>query len=203
MGKGCCGGGVVASPTPPAPMAMAIQGGTYKMNGHDYVAVELDDGMLGEHLVKGSVTKTSYGYRVHGERFLIHVNDLPSHTNPQMRSGRVRILPTLDTIVEADIEVDDSVDPEKPDVSPSTQIDKPDLANAGIEMFDGEPTITNLTLTPKQITALEGIGIFTCKELVTASKEKLKAVKGLGEFTVTRALDEAYKLLGEQDEQTI
>lgn len=190
MASGCCGGGVVATPTPPdSPMAMAIQAGVYQMNGNDYVLVQLNDGNTGDHGIKGLVTKIDYHYRVSGDRFLMHVDDVPAHTNPRITNMRVLVVQEEPSYVgEAELEIEP---PQPEETKEEMQPEKPSL-----EMVDGLPSITNLeSISAKQQAALEGMGMLSVKDILSLGVEGLITVKGIGPATADTIMKEAAQIL--------
>lgn len=170
----CCGGsgGSVAQQyTPPPPLSINM-GVMNNMNGNDYVMIELDDGKSGDHRIQGPITKTDYGYRVTGDRFLMHVKDVTSIVNSKGRL-QVKIL-TLEEEPEVEI----------------VEEDPP------IEMFEGVPLITSMQgINSKTLALLEQYGMQTVKDVLNLGEEGLLPIKGIGPILAQRVVESAQKTL--------
>lgn len=170
----CCGGsgGSVAQQyTPPPPLNINM-GVMNNMNGNDYVMIELDDGKSGDHRVKGPITKTDYGYRVSGDRFLMHVTDVTSIVNSKGKL-QVKIL-TLEEEPEVEI----------------VEEDPP------IETFEGVPLITSMQgINSKTLALLEQYGMQTVKDVLAIGEEGLLPIKGIGPILAQRVIESAQKTL--------
>lgn len=198
MARSCCGGGAVLTPPPPPPIYQSInQGGMTNMNGNDYQMVELVDGNQGDHPITGLSTRTSYGYRKHGDRFLMHVKDIANHTNPKINAMRVQVVEATsgdtlrsDELVEVTGVAEENTNPE-----PETEEDIP-LTLEGVEEIEGVPAAASISiLTDRQVAELEKHGVLTVQDLVRFGEENLVQIKGIGVTKAKQILDKATDLL--------
>lgn len=197
---GCCGGGVVATPTPSGtPMQQEIQSGVAMMSVGDFVEVQLDDGNIGDHSIKGLVTKRDYHYRVHGDIFLMHVDDIPAHTNPRITNMRVKLV-QQETSYVGEGQLDMTPPKEETPPPPLPVFDtievSEEMEHVKLEMIDGVPSITNLkTISPKQQAALEREGVLSVKDVLSLGTEGLVKVKGIGPTIADNIMKEAAQIL--------
>lgn len=119
MPCGSCGGKRSGQPTPVSAPQMAPQMAV-QMSAGNIIWVRLNDGNIGQHPIVGNVTRTNYGYRVHGDLFKMMASDA------QAAPHKYVIVPDPNTI-PAQMAVAEISTPEPVAIAPTefTSWDKP------------------------------------------------------------------------------
>lgn len=172
MACGGCGSRRTAS-RPPVPAynpQVARSQGVEVMPAGEQILVELTDGNIGDHPI--SVQGTFYGYRRHGDVFLIHRSHFPSLSN------RVK-----------EVTTHEPPNPNEPTQSSGVQEVPPDPEPVPIVEPDNLKSIWGINEEREEI--LHQAGIRTFDGLLTMTPERLSATIGVSNKVANRILTEA------------
>lgn len=145
------------------------------MAGSEMVLVILNDGNLGAHRIVGASTKTDYGYRSHGDEFLVHRSDYAAFSHKMVLKETVMAAPVLPTRGEIIREQDAQV----------VTLD----ANRYVNVKDIPG------LTKREVLVLENAGITTALAIVQAGVEGIEALEAIGPKTALKIVSGAREVL--------
>lgn len=170
MGCGCRGNGKVQQMTPPD-----LPGALPSETDSEFLLVEYTHPSRGSHMVVGPATRTRYGYRSGGEKFLVHRDD-------------IRVQPDFFRPVEPKpVATAPEPAPEPP----------PEPSPLGPIVEEPEPPkpihapLVELGITDSQLTTLLDGGFETIDQIVEASMDELTAVHGIGAKTAQALKEKA------------
>lgn len=170
VGCGCRGNGKVQQMTPPD-----LPGALPSETDSEFLLVEYTHPSRGSHMVVGPATRTRYGYRSGGEKFLVHRDD-------------IRVQPDFFRPVEPKpVATAPEPAPEPP----------PEPSPLGPIVEEPEPPkpihapLVELGITDSQLTTLLDGGFETIDQIVEASMDELTAVHGIGAKTAQALKEKA------------
>jgi glycosyltransferase involved in cell wall biosynthesis/predicted flap endonuclease-1-like 5' DNA nuclease len=188
-----CGRGSRATAPQPRVMMNASRSAP-EMNDADWVTVELIDGNVGQHpMGKGVFTGKDYGQRSHGERFLMHREDMKARPGKFREVAEVAPVPTVTEkqeapdpqpvagaeakVAGAEVKVAYNIPDANGDLL--TENTKVTPAPGAKERPFDLQTIPGITSTIAQ--RLKDAGIDSMEDLAAMSFDDLMAVKGIAE----------------------
>jgi glycosyltransferase involved in cell wall biosynthesis len=177
--------------TPPPPLSIQ-QGVPRNVTAEDYQMIELVDRNIGQHLIRGPVTKLDYGYRAHGDTFLMHVKDIEVLPSKEGHPRQViRLQPAFNLVPNNERSFNENLD--RTDVLP----DNEPIDNEDPPIFvDGVPSLESVAyLTPKQRGTLKNQGVLTVTDALKMGAENLSKLQGMTPKRVNLVLDESTRLL--------
>lgn len=186
----CCSGPApLPEYTPPPPQSIN-QGAPANLAAVDYQLIELVDGNIGGHPIRGHATKIDYGYRAHGDQFLMHVKDIAFVPHEDGKLGqKIRLLNNLPAF-------------EAPKTPPSVEVDRTNVPKdnnqeGNLLIPDNfEPTLKNLKgLSPAIMGELESQGILTLNDLLRFGVTNLITIKGIGQRKAENLVEQTIELL--------
>ncbi len=199
----------LANRTQRANMALSSKGNGKTMNNdEDFVLCLYDHPNLGSHQVTGAATRTNYGYRGGGERFLVHQADISAQPNifrPIVVEASVPVraptpppppappAPVKQAVVQygdvtAVLETEDDVDIEE-----SLEVETADVEEFSLDTVPG--------ITPEIAGKLQARGVQSLQDLVNMGNTSLMQIKGIGPSRADAIITYARKVIAEQDEK--
>lgn len=193
----CCSGPQpLPEYTPPPPQSIN-QGAPANIAANDYQMIELVDGNIGGHPIRGPQTKIDYGYRAHGDQFLMHVKDIELIPHEDGKLGqKIHILTYVGTQEAPQRTVQVEVD--RTNVQPDNKLDETEKVTLQkTEVFaEDESELSQLKgLSPTLVTALEKQGVISLNDLLRFGTENLITIKGIGERKAQNLVEQAIELM--------
>lgn len=150
------------------------------MSDDEYVMVELIDGNVGQHPIIGGFTRNRYGYRQHGDKFLIHRSDLTAHPGKFKEVLKATTIPAGVVEEKPPTPEPQPVEGATVKVSYNTEstadaVQEPDETERPFDL----QTVPGITTTIAQ--RMEEAGIVTLEQIAALSFDELMAVKGIAE----------------------
>ncbi len=150
------------------------------VNEKDLIMVRLIDGNIGQHPIYGGVTRFNYGYRAHGDEFLMYIDDYKSRRDNfeivEGSSGTPPVPPPVEKPVETPVE--------KP-VEVKTKPVEAKAKPAG-RVIDEIPGVS-----PQAIDELRKAGFATFEAVLEAGADALIDLPYIGTATASRILNYA------------
>lgn len=173
----------------------------------DYVLIEYAHPNRGGHRVIGVETKTFYGHRSAGERFLVHKNDIRRQPNffipvKEQDTPKPEPEPVEETPEPVLISHEEAKEQILGESEPEISIPEPEMtATAESERMatNAEPEpdapIAVLEITSAQHEKLMDAGFETVQDIVNAERNALLDIPGFGPATVDAVMNEVRKWL--------
>ena len=157
---------------PPPKMMMNVSRAAPEMNDEQYVMVRLIDGNRGQHPIIGASTKTKYGYRAHGDTFLVHRDDIAAHPGKFEEAVKQAVAPVAEVKETPPPVLEPDAQPLRAEYAVHAPVKAPE------QPFDLQ-TVPGVTAAIAN--QLERMNVHSLEDLADLSLGDLIAVKGIAE----------------------